>query len=51
MKLIRCDLTIRHIMFSACFDIKKEMGRENIKEASKILNNVSFGSSFNSELE
>ena len=35
-------------MFSAFFDIKKQMGREKIKEASKILNNVSFGSSFNS---
>ena len=36
-------------MFSAFFIyIKKEMGREKIKEESKILNNVSFGSSFNS---
>ena len=35
-------------MFSAFLDIKKGMGREKIKEASKILNNVSFGSSFNS---
>ena len=51
MTMIPCDLHVRHFyVLNSIIDVfpffYKE--RNEIKEANKILNNVSFGSSFNS---
>ena len=57
MTMIRCDLYIGHFyvfnilvlsMFSAFFDIKKEMGRGKNKGSKQNLKQCLFGSSFNS---
>ena len=48
MKMIRCDLHKKKYYWFFGFFIKKERnGKSELKEASKIWNNVSFGSSFN----
>ena len=51
MTMISCDLHIRHFyVLNSIIDVFRFFYKERneITEANKILNNVSFGSSFNS---
>ena len=51
MTMIPCDLHIRHFyVLNSIIDVFRFFYKERneIKEANKILNNVSFGSSYNS---
>ena len=51
MTMIHCDLHIRHFyVLNSIIDVFRFFYKERneIKEANKILNNVSFGSSYNS---